>query len=149
MSPCERKGSLWGPHEVIPSRELHLLLWRILFFQALEKQAGIFSTWIFLLLRKKSRKVEMIINRYPRISHTKWTDVIQMHLLLALFLKVKYYTSFEVCEVPPPSPLPQQQLLWYHSSPRIKIYICMCLSLISNGTPLQYSCLENPMGGGT
>jgi hypothetical protein len=56
---------------VIPSRELHLLLWRILFFQILEKQAGIFSTWIFLLLKKKSRKVEMIINRYPRISCIK------------------------------------------------------------------------------
>ena len=94
MSPCDRKGSLWGPHEVILSRELHLLLWRILFFQVLEKQAGIFSTWIFLLLKKKSRKVEMIINRYPRISHTKWTDVIQIHLLLTLFLKSKILYIF-------------------------------------------------------
>ena len=94
MSPCERKESLWGPHEVIPSRELHLLLWRILFFQILEKQAGIFSTWIFLLLKKKSRKVEMIINRYPRISCIKRADVIQIYLLLTLFFLSKILYIF-------------------------------------------------------
>ena len=38
-------------------------------------------------------------------------------------------------------------LVWYICYVRFCIYLCLCFGE-GNGNPLQYSCLENPRGGG-
>ena len=42
-------------------------------------------------------------------------------------------------------------VIWYIEEEKIRIFKCGLVNVLSgegNGTPLQYSCLENPMDGG-
>ena len=90
-----------------------------------------------------------VLSRFSRVSHfvTLWTVPCQAPLFMG-FSRQKYWSGLPC---PPPGDLPDPEIEPTPlTSPALagEFFTTSTTCGEGNGTPLQYSCLENPMDGG-